>query len=77
MSGLYELRLQDILMSQRPLQRRLHLHLAELFDGEVQVIQGFLLLIRVVLKQQLGALMLLLRVNLLECFFSHKAYTGH
>jgi len=39
---------QYLLPPQSPLQRWLHLHLAELFDGEVEVIEGILLLIRVV-----------------------------
>ena len=50
------LRLQYLLSSQRPLQGRLHLHLAELFDGEVEVLKGVLLLSRVVVQQQLGEL---------------------
>jgi hypothetical protein len=28
-------------MAQRPLKRRLHLHVAELADGEVEVVEGF------------------------------------
>ena len=41
-------------MPQRPLQGWLHLHLAEFFDGEVQVLEGFFLFFRVVFKQKLG-----------------------
>ena len=33
------LRLQHLLVAQRPLQRRLHLHRAKLRDGEVQMLQ--------------------------------------
>jgi len=45
-----ELCLQNILLPQGPLQGRLHLHLAELFDGEVEVLQGFLFLSRVMFE---------------------------
>jgi hypothetical protein len=34
-------------MPQCPFQRRLHLHPAELFNDEVQGLQGFLFLVRV------------------------------
>lgn len=40
--------------SERPLQRRLHLHIAELGDGEVQVGNGLGPLIGIVVEQQLG-----------------------
>jgi hypothetical protein len=36
-------------MFQRPRQRGLHFHLAELFYGEAQVLQGFFLFVRVML----------------------------
>lgn len=52
----HDLRLEYLLASQRPLQRRLHLHLAELSDGEVKVLQGVLLLSRVMVQEQLGEL---------------------
>jgi hypothetical protein len=44
------LRLENILVPQRPFQPGPHLHLAELLDGEVQVLQGFLFFVRVVLQ---------------------------
>ena len=46
------LRLQYRLLPQRPFKRWLHLHLAELFDGEVEVLEGVLLIGRVVVQQQ-------------------------
>ena len=41
-------------MPQRPLQRRLHLHVAQLGDSEVEVLDGGGVLLRVVLQHQLG-----------------------
>ncbi len=38
------------------LQRRQHLHLAELRDGEVQVLDRLIALVGIVVKQQLGEL---------------------
>jgi hypothetical protein len=38
------------------LQRGLHLHLTELFDSEVQILQDFFLFYWVVLQQKLGEL---------------------
>ena len=43
-------------MPQRSLQGRLHLHLAELADGEVEMLQRFGALAGVVRQQQLGEL---------------------
>ena len=40
-------------MAQRPLQRRRHLHVAELPNGEVEVLQGLGALVRVVVQKQL------------------------
>ena len=48
--------LQYLLVSERPLQGWLHLHVAELGEGKVQVADGLRLLLRVVLQQQLGEL---------------------
>ena len=48
------LRPQQLLVLQRPLQGGLHFHVAELADGEVQVLQGLGTFIRVALQQQLG-----------------------
>ena len=48
------LRLEDVLVLQRPLQRGLHLHLAELVDGEVQVLQRNGAFPGVVLQKELG-----------------------
>jgi hypothetical protein len=42
-------------MAQGALEEGLHLHLAELGDGEVEVLDGGGALVRVVLQQQLGA----------------------
>jgi hypothetical protein len=50
-NSLTDLCLQNLLLSQCPLQRRLHLHLAELFDREVQMLKGFLFLIGVMFQQ--------------------------
>ena len=43
-------------MPQRSFQRRLHLHVAEFGDGEVEVVKGFSALVGVVLEQQFGEL---------------------
>ena len=48
------LSLEQPAVPQRPLQRRLHLHVAQLCDGEVEVLDGGVVLVRVVLQQQLG-----------------------
>ena len=50
----HRLRLQQPAVPQRPLQRRLHLHVAQLGDSEVEVLDGGVVLVRVVLQQQLG-----------------------
>ena len=50
------LRPQNLFVPQRPLQRRLHLHLSELVDGEVKVLQCLCFLIWVVLQEQLSKL---------------------
>ena len=41
-------------MARGALERRLHLHLAELTNGEVEVLDGGSALVRVVLEQQVG-----------------------
>jgi hypothetical protein len=41
-------------MPKRPLQRRSHLHLAELNDGKVQLLDGGVALVGVVLQEQLA-----------------------
>ena len=41
-------------MPQRPLQRRLHLHVLELADGEVEVLDDLGMLVGVVVEEQLG-----------------------
>ena len=43
-------------MAEGALEGGLHLHVAELGDGEVQVIEGVRPLVGIVLKQQLGEL---------------------
>jgi len=43
-------------VSEGTLQGGLHLHLAEFFDVEVQVLEGFSLFIWIMLQQQLGEL---------------------
>jgi len=43
-------------MPQRSLQRRLHLHLAELIDGEVEVLLSLRLLVWIVFKKQFSKL---------------------
>ena len=51
-----ELCLQDVFMSQGTLQGWLHLHLAELGDGKVQVLQRLCLLPGIVLQEKLPEL---------------------
>src|SRR5439155_6120562 len=46
--------LQQILVLERPLERRLHLHLPELGDREVEVLDRSDALVRVVLEEELG-----------------------
>jgi hypothetical protein len=50
------LRLQYVFMSQSTFQRRLHPHVLELFDSEIQVLQCLRSFIRMVLEKQLGKL---------------------
>ena len=45
--------MEQSLVTQRPLERRLHLHRTQLLNGEVQVRLGLGPLFRVVIKQQL------------------------
>lgn len=41
-------------MPQRPLERQLHLYVAELRDGEVQLLDGGVTFFRVVVRHQVG-----------------------
>ena len=47
---------QDLLAPQRPLQPRLYLHVLELPDGEVEVLQGLGAFVGVVVQKQLREL---------------------
>ena len=57
------LRLQQPTMPQRPLQRRLHLHVAQLGDGEVEVLDGRNMLVGVFLQEQFG------QIETYQCYF--------
>ena len=50
------LRLQNLPPRQCSLQGRLHLHVAQLGDGEVQVLKGLGALVGIVVQHQLGQL---------------------
>jgi hypothetical protein len=49
-------RRQQASAPKRTLQRRLHLHVAELGDGEVEVLDGGVMLVGIVVEENLGEL---------------------
>ena len=44
--------LQNVLVPQRSLQRRLHLHLPEFLDGEIKVFKGFGFFVWIVVEKE-------------------------